>query len=487
MAKNQNMEQDLRVEMLDSLLTTPHRKLEDVAALHSVMVEQDPIFYAHLAVWYARNGHVRDHREVFVATLLASTIPEHRDAGFAMLQELAPYQVARVVDFMKRELKKMPRSARTAVVRYLRMREASPSKFDKAALRNRKAMKHLYATLHIKPSERADLILFKGEPPKGSLAEKVKILAKAASPAAQAKAISEYGIPFPVAIGAIRSLTPVVLVALIERMTPMEVINHLKALERRGATSHPQVKKLIDAKIAEAKSDKRVSAYKAKVAATAANVDAKTAESLTKVTEARVKSAGRIKRPTALFVDKSSSMTQAIEVGKQIATMLSGIAETDFYVYAFDGVPYFLQTSDTSLAGWENAFRHVKAGGCTSIGAPLAAMRRREQRVEQILIVTDEGENTAPYFGQEYDEYVKELKVKPDVLILKLGRASGYLERKLKEKKVTVESLTFSGDYYSLPNLVPLVTRPSRMDLVLEILDLPLPKRPDGRTSRVAA
>ena len=44
---------------------------------------------------------------------------------------------------------------------------------------------------------------------------------------------------------------------------------------------------------------------------------------------------------------------------------------------------------------------------------------------------------------------------------------------------VPVETFTFEGDYYSLPNLVPLLTRPSRLDLLLEILDVPLPKRSD--------
>ncbi|HIK13077.1 MAG TPA: hypothetical protein IGS52_25415, partial [Oscillatoriaceae cyanobacterium M33_DOE_052] len=93
-------ERDLRLEMLNSLLTTPHRKLEDVAEIHQLMVELDPLFYGHLAVWYQRHGDVRDHKEVFLGHLLASGLEEHRDAGFVMVQEFAPYQVARIVDFM---------------------------------------------------------------------------------------------------------------------------------------------------------------------------------------------------------------------------------------------------------------------------------------------------------------------------------------------------------------------------------------------------
>ncbi len=144
-------EQDLRLELLNSLLTTPHRELAKVAEFHKIMVELDPIFYGHLASWYQHHGDVRDHKEVFLGHLLTSNVNEHRDAGFMMLQEFPPYQVARIVDFMKQQQGKVPRSARTAVRRYLQTREANPKFFDRAALRGRKAMKHLYASLHINP------------------------------------------------------------------------------------------------------------------------------------------------------------------------------------------------------------------------------------------------------------------------------------------------------------------------------------------------
>src|SRR4029078_8375256 len=124
-------ERDLRLEMLNSLLTTPHRQLEKVAELHKMLAELDPIFYGHLAVWYHQHGDVRDHKEVFIASLLASDLTAHRDAGFVLLQSRRLYEVARVVDFMKLQLGKLPRSARTGVTKYLRKREADPQHFDR--------------------------------------------------------------------------------------------------------------------------------------------------------------------------------------------------------------------------------------------------------------------------------------------------------------------------------------------------------------------
>ena len=472
-------ERDLRLEMLNSLLTTPHRDLAQVAGVHKDMGSLDPIFYGHLAVWYQDNGDVRDHKEVFVGSLLTSELPEHRDAGFMLLQGMPPYQVARIVDFMKREQGKVPRSARTAITRYLRRREASPQAFDRAALRQRKAIKHLYATLHIAPGERADAVLFKDAPPEGSLAHTLKRLAKAETPAEQATLIVENRIPFTVAVGAVSKMTPTVLVALIDAMTPQEVINALKSLKARGALDNAEVKALIDAKLDKAQTDTRVAAFKGRVAAEAANLDDETVARLERITEAQIAKKGKITKPTALLVDKSASMENAIEVGKQIAALVSGITEGDLTVYAFDTIPYPIRATGGSLGDWGRAFQHVRAGGGTSIGCALEAMRLRKQAVEQIIVVTDEEENQAPYFADVYEAYRKELNVAPNVVLVKIGAASDWIERRMRDKEAQLDTFAFAGDYYSLPNLVPLLARPSRLELLMEILETPLPVRPD--------
>lgn len=473
------VERDLRLDMLNSLLTTPHRQLEQVAKLHEEMVQRDPIFYGHLAVWYQRTGDVRDHKEVFVGNLLTSNLTEHRDAGFVLLQEFPPYQVARIVDFLKVHRGKLPRSTRTAVRRYLKAREKNSAFFDRAALRSRKAMKHLYASLHVRPSDRADAVLFKDNPPEDSLAFAMKLLAIASSPLEQAQLIVDYKIPYTVAVGAIKQLTPTVLVALINSMSPQEVINNLKSLQVRGVMENPQVKALIDEKLEQARGNERVAALKARVVADTTALDAETVARLERVMDEQVKKRGSITKPTALLVDKSSSMESAIEVGKRIAALISGITQADLFVYAFDTLPYPVKASGNNLSDWERAFQHIKAGGATSIGSPLEAMRLRKQRVEQILLVTDEGENTAPYFAEAYEAYKRELQTAPSILVVKIGYAYDWLERRLQEKQAQVDTFTFAGDYYSLPNLIPLLSRPSRLELLMEILELPLPVRDD--------
>jgi len=106
-------------------------------------------------------------------------------------------------------------------------------------------------------------------------------------------------------------------------------------------------------------------------------------------------------------------------------------------------------------------------------------MRIKKQVVEQFIMVTDEGENTAPYFANAYQNYCRTLGVIPDVVIVRVGAYCDYVEKQLKDNQVSVETFTFAGDYYSLPNLVPMLSRPSRLELLMEILDVAWPVRDD--------
>jgi nucleotide-binding universal stress UspA family protein len=371
----------------------------------------------------------------------------------------------------------VPRSLRSEITRYLREREANERAFDRAVLTARSAMKRLYAGLHIKPSERANAILFENRPPEGSQPYILKQIAAADSAAEQARLIAHYRVPYRTAATVIRQMSPMVVAALVEVMSPQELINNIGSLKRRGAFDNPDLKKLINEKLKTAGKAKRVSAYKAKVAAEAVGADAELAASLDEVTETQVRTTGRITRPTALLIDKSGSMTQAIEVGKQLGALMAGISDTDLYAYAFDTVAYPVRPRGPGLADWEKALSGINAGGSTSCGVALTRMTRKNQRVEQLIMITDEEENTAPVFQEAYQEYSEKLEVRPAVIFVKIGNASDRLERVCAELGVAPNTVEFRGDYYALPNIIPFLTYPSLTELVTEILDYPLPGR----------
>jgi hypothetical protein len=525
-------EMDLRQEMLNTLLTTPHRRLENVWPIHQQLVEKDPRFYVQLAAWYHDKGTVRDHKEMFIITLVQSAFEGHRDVGLALLRTLPPYQVARVVDFIHgrketrrrvvaeevqeklpkpktkterrrrdRKLREsrhrlhpkqkvvrevvgdfglfrnIPGSLKTEVTRYLREREANPDWFDSTALVARKALKRLYAVLHIRPGERAQKILFDENPPADSRLGALKRLARLEDPAAQARAIVEARIPFRIAVSVIPEMTPAILEALIERMSPQEVINNLGALQRQGALSNPDLKALIDLKLEEAKTYTRASALKPEAALQAVELSADVRRKLEEVADMQIKARGRLRRPTAVLVDKSGSMEVAIEVGKRIAAMISAACEKELYVYAFDSMAYPIQAKGADWAAWKRAFEGINAGGETSCGIALEYLRRKKQYVEQIVVVTDEEEYTPPYFVESFLKYRQELATDPSICLVKVPDSSTRLEEQCKRAGIKAATFDFKGDYYSLPNLLALLEPPSEFDLLMEIMDYPLPQR----------
>ena len=104
-------------------------------------------------------------------------------------------------------------------------------------------------------------------------------------------------------------------------------------------------------------------------------------------------------------------------------------------------------------------------------------MRKKQQRVEQIIMVTDEGENAPPRFMDAYRKYADELNVQPAIILVRVGQATNLIQKACAEIGVAPQVFAFSGDYYALPNVIPLLTYPSLSEMVMEVLDYPLPKR----------
>jgi len=481
-------EQDFRLAILNSMLRTPHREVAPFIPLFRHVHDRDPLFFGHLAAWYYDHGSVNDLKQLFIAFLVTSKFSDdYRNSGIALLQKLAPYQVDRVLGMVKGHQEgdafvagvsaSVPRSLRTAIEEYLRQRESDPDSFDSVVLHARRQLKSLYASLRIKPGEYAQKVLFDNDPPVGSRLHVLKQIAKEKDPAAQAKLIVENRIPFRVAISGLQQITPSVLASLIVAMSPQEVINNLSSLKKRGAMDNADLRQVIEAKLEEAKTDKRVSALKTREAVKAAGLDEEMVQKVEAVGDQQIKSKAKIKRPTALHVDKSGSMDMAIEVGKQIASIVAPICEAGLFVYAFDQMAYAITAKGTELSSWEKAFAGINAGGGTSCGVALEQMRRKNERVEQIIMVTDEGENQTPYLVPTLKAYAAELGVMPDMIIVKVGRSSNQLELALAAEGMSCDTFTFSGDYYSLPSLLPLIAGGTRLDLLMQIMSYPLPER----------
>lgn len=504
-------EVDQRLAILNSLLTTPHRDLMQSYATHQQLISNDPLFYVRLAAWYFDKGEIRDHKDLFVACLCMSDFEGHRDVGLALLRKLPPFQVMRVVDFISgRYIKKttkiksgkkftyttatekfglfknLPRSMKTEVSRYLREREADNSWFDGSVLSARKHMKRLYGLFRIKPSDRAQSILFDGKPPTDSKAGDIKALSVITDPSEQAKFIIEKKIPYKIASSVVTAMTPTVMLALIDVMTDQELINNMGSLNARGVFDNADLKAKVESRLEKAKCAKKgkVAALKSIEAVKASGVSTDLARQLEGIADAQLKKKGRITQATAIIVDKSGSMSSAIELGKRLGSAISAVMDAPLSVYAFDSMSYEIKVPNTpEFSEWERAFTGIRASGNTSCGASIDHLRVAKKDVEQIIMITDEGENTSPRFIDALMNYQKHVGHPVRVVFIKVGNERNIhdtLEKQCLAKNIEYDVIDFKGDYYSIPNIIPMLNKQSRHELLLEIMSINLPKRKDS-------
>jgi hypothetical protein len=142
--------------------------------------------------------------------------------------------------------------------------------------------------LNRRRADTARALLFDENPPADSRLAALKKLARAKTPVEQARTIIDHRIPYRVAATVVQQMTPTVMLALIDVMSPQELINNLAALKRRGAMDNPDLKSLIEQKLEAAKTGKRVSAFKAEEAMKAADLSAEVRRKLEQVADAQV-------------------------------------------------------------------------------------------------------------------------------------------------------------------------------------------------------
>ena len=502
-------EQDIRIQMLNSFMSCPHRDTSQIKKAHEELQRQDPVFYAHLACWYRTHGDIRDHAEIFASLLTVDPYIDNREVGLALFRDMPVFMKHRVSGFIKGKIVKIrkklpgfktieggkkipnfeieektvgifknhPSALKNEVKQYLRYLEANDDRFDNVALGRSKDLKSLYASMSIKPSKRAQEILFEKKYPDKSKMNVLKEISEA-EPDKAAELIVKNKIPYTTAVGLVETLTPSIVAALINSMSPQELINNISSLEARGVMNNPGIKEMIEKKLEKAQKSSNVAALKSKVAKKAVK-DESLAEKLDKVADAQIKKRGTIKVPTAIFIDKSGSLSQAIEVGKNCAALISGATESTVYVVVFDTMPKQIFAEGNTMSAWEKAFKPVVANGGTSIGCALQLLRMKKYYVDQIVVVTDGGENhPVDHFAAVYPEYVKEMNVRPTVVTIRVGTWESAFVNSLNAAGIENEVYDPSGsDYYGLPGLIPLLSKKSKFDLLMEIMDTPLLKR----------
>lgn len=473
-----------------SLLTrSPHGDLAQYVPVGRQVAIEDPEFLAHLIAWNQVKGSVRDSKVALpVIQLSASNGHEEiTENALAHLALLDPRNLLRAVEFGW--VLKTPGSGKgiaRVVERYLRERESRWPWWERTALQHRASMKSLYARFHVRPNAMADLILFKEEYPQGTVFAVVRELRT--MPATEAaSAIMEHKIPFLIAQGALgeKAKEPDLVLALIERMTPAELVTNSAALERLGVKTVPELRAAYEAAITRAADSKKAPAGGAGLKASraaAAQKDHKMAEKLAGLQERQIESAKAagegIDGDWLVLGDKSASMEGAIEVARHVAGTLAKMVRGQVHLVFFDSSPRYMEVSGKSydeICAMTNA---VRASGQTSIGVGLQYAMEMGLSVQGIAIVSDAEENTPPMFANVYQRWAESVGSEPPVYLYRMGGDSGAfydLARTMSQAGLEMQEFDLRGgvDYYSLPNVIRTM-RVSRYSLTDEIMGTPL-------------
>lgn len=477
-----------RNQLIAELTKSPHGKLQDYVPLATLALQHEPEFFAHLLVWNDAKGQIRDSKTALPTISLTSKSfdREYTENSMALLAKLSPRDLLKAYRFLRELNSGGGRKFAHVATRYIRNREQSRPWWERTALQHQRSLKELYTLFHIKPGEQYAWFIkrhanggSKFPAPAGSLFEAVHNLAHMSDLEAAGTIISRK-IPFLIAQGALgkRIKDTGLLMALIQSMSGPELINNTKLLEKLGVRNQPELRHAFEQALSKATTSGKsiLKATKAIEQVTDTVIKAK----LQSVQEKQLKRT--VDGNWLVLADRSGSMAKAIELGRQVASILSRSVSGKVWLCFFNTQPTCLDVTGKTFEEVTHATRSLIAQGGTVIGAGLDYATVNKFELDGIAIISDGGD-TGPSFPRAYQAYAKKFEREPAVYYYRLPGDPDYLSQHIKG---TFDENFFSGvfdiastsDYYSLPNLVQTM-RTNRYSLADEILAMPLLKLSD--------
>lgn len=465
-------------KILSELSRSPHGKLVEYVEIGREATKKEPEFFAHLIAWDRLKGQVRDAKVALpIVSLSVPEFPaELGENSLAHLALLGPREFVRAFRFsLELRLPGRMRAIRRLAEAYLREREANYPKWERLAIQHRRTLKELYALAHVKPSEKAEEILFKGQYPEGSLFQIVSRL-KDMSPTEAAGTIMEKRIPFLIAIGALgkKAKEADLVLALIKRMSPTELVTNTKMLEKLGIKTNPALRGAFQEAIKKASTSK-ANILKTTRAAEAIE-DEETKEKLRGLQERQIQALGGVDGNWLVLGDKSGSMKEAIEVAKNVAATLAKMVKGKVWLVFFDVSPTAIDVTGLPLDEINKKTRYINSDGGTSIGCGLLRMLEAKEELDGIAVISDAEENTAPWFYDVYKRYSEWAGKQVPVYLYRCGHGEAYYAN--RDLKATMHDAGFDlqefdirggTDYYALPDLVKTM-RTNRYSLIEEVM-----------------
>jgi hypothetical protein len=147
-----------------------------------------------------------------------------------------------------------------------------------------------------------------------------------------------------------------------------------------------------------------------------------------------------------VLIDKSGSMTNAIEKSKEVlARILAGFPEEKLHIATFDTVGTVLKPKAPSRAAVQHMLKGISAGGGTVHGASLYALYAAGVKIPQgakliVIVIGDEAGESGKSFADAFGRY----GYKPDALALLLSVSQANQRGATVTQCATEMSLPFS-------------------------------------------
>lgn len=477
----------MRRAMLNAFYNNFLHNPEVLEHLHYKMAVIDPEFYSRLAIFFITHSlklqdfiennflaslfvnkpKVYLHRKIFLSYLLTSESPELRKAGAELIAISYPSEISKAMDLCRQVSGKLPRTAKTAIRNYLRNLERDHLRFDKQLLDSKKHLKHLYASLRIKPSPRAQKILFENDPPRDSLAYGLKQLRTEYDGEALMAIVEKYKIPYLIAIQTIRYFSLDLAIRFVEKMTYHEILDTYHIFQKKGVLRNEELQTVIAAK-AERSCEEKIHHFlpQERQLCNPQFEPGLLDETAKRLREQMV----TIRKPTAVFADISGSMAFYGNITKSLTYLLYRIGETEhFFLYLYSDSAFKVENEEAL----QNA--SFRGKGSSSPGCALRRLMEDHISVEQIILITDGNENALPLFAESYAEYTRKMHTRPYIILIKLGNFIPRLERSAAKSGLHCLVTEFTGYETTIQSLFPILSGPPFNQTADSILESEFP------------
>ncbi len=420
---------------------------------------------------YKQAGITELHMQILLSHLLTSEHLELRKTGALLIPHIPIKSLSNIINYCKRMYDKFPRCARTAIKTYLRTLEENETKFDKLLFYDKKSLKSIYASLHIKPSKRTQDILFKNEPPKGSLAEAIKILRTKFDSDLICGTVDKFSISGEDAIKNINYISAKTVKKLVYKMSVDEIIKCLPILKRIKAFKNEDIRIYVRDRLQPARNKKNSSdlrRIKKYVQKQEIHFKSQVYRAILSLIEKKYS----IKKHIALLIDVSGSMYAHQEIGKAFINIFSSMLDKKGKL----SVWFFAENAaqlDIKDKEWETNYdKYSGTAQGSAPGAPLIKMAEQGQKPDVLVIISDGNENASPTFAEAYKTYVDKIKKMPYIILVKAGYLSDKFETNLSDSGLTCFVTEFTNYEEAMSDIGSFVFSYSYEDIMSNILKI---------------